>query len=61
MGFFDSLVGSMEKQAKQNERKARAEYGRKLYSAYSNTDDPVKKSELAKKYKENGDALRNLK
>ena len=61
MGFFDSFVSSMERQAKQNERKVRSEYGRKLYSAYNNTDDPAKKSEIAKKYRENGEALRNLK
>jgi len=60
MGFFDSLGASLERQAKQNERKARIAYGNQLYSAYSNTDDSAKKSELLKKYRENGEALRDL-
>lgn len=60
MGLFDSFVNSLEKQAKQNERKTRAAYGAKLSSAYHQTDDPAKKSEIARRMKENGDALRNL-
>lgn len=58
MGFFDSIGASLERQAKQNERKARIEYGRQLKSAYDNTDDPAKKSELLRKWSENGEALR---
>lgn len=61
MGFFNSLASSLEKQAKQNERKARITYGQKLQSAYEKTDDPAKKSAIAKEWKENGARLRDLK
>lgn len=60
MGFFDSLGTSLERQAKQNERKARISYGNQLRSAYDSTDDSGKKSELQRKWRENGEALHNL-
>ena len=60
MGFLDSLKTTIEKQAVQNERKARYEYGNKLYSAYEKTSDPAKKSAIAKEYKANGERLREL-
>lgn len=36
-------------------------YGQKLQSAYEKTDDPAKKSAIAKEWKENGARLRDLK
>ena len=61
MGFFDSLASSLEKQAIQNERKARITYGNKLSSAYHNTNDSAKKSAIAKEFKANSERLRELK
>lgn len=61
MGLFDSFVNSLEKQASRNEYKARASYGSKLNSAIKNTDDPAKKSELVKEWRENNEAMRNIK
>lgn len=60
MGFFDSLASSFEKQARQNERNARITYGSKLQSAYEKTDDPAKKSAIAKEWKENRARLHDL-
>lgn len=61
MGLFDSLANSFEKQARQQESRARISYSRELSSAYDKTDDPAKKNAIAKAYKENSEALRNLK
>lgn len=61
MGLFDSVVQSVQKQARQNEIKARLTYSNKLSSAYHNTDDQAKKSAIAREMKANSEAIRNLK
>ena len=61
MGFLDSLASSLEKQAVLNERNARYTYGSKLASAYEKTNDPSKKSAIAKELRANSERLRELK
>lgn len=61
MGLFDSVVQSVQKQARQNEIKARISYSNKLSSAYNNTDDQSKKSAIAREMRANSEAIRNLK
>ena len=59
MGIFDSIVRSVEKQAIQNERKARISYDRQLTSAYHSTDDTAKKSAIAKEIRSNREAMQS--